>query len=78
MDEAVSESHTGPRFLERLKAAGATPDKAQDYILQYTQCRKEREVTGATNAGGGQPPDQVDANAPSPVDIATLIAWALL
>jgi hypothetical protein len=78
MDEAISESHTEPAFLERLKAAGATPDKAQDYISQFSQCRKEREATGATNAGGGQPPDQVNTNTLSPVDVVTSIAWALL
>ena len=78
VDEAISESHTRPTFLECLKAAGATPDEAQDYISQFSQHRKECKATGATNAGRGQPPGQVDTNALSPVDVATLITWALL
>lgn len=77
VDEAVSESLTGPIFLERLKAAGATPDEAQDYISQFSQRRKEREAAGTTNAEGALP-GQADSNMPSPVDVATSIAWALL
>lgn len=80
MDDAISESYTRPTFLERLKAAGATPNEAQDYISQFSQCGREHEASGATNAGGAQPQaaGQVDANTPSLVDIAMTISWVLL
>lgn len=77
VDEAVSESFTGPIFLERLKAAGATPDEAQDYIAQLNQRRREHGTATASGSGGAQP-GLADANMPSPVDVATSIAWALL
>ena len=37
VDEAISESLSGPIFFERLKGAGASPDEAQDYISQFSQ-----------------------------------------
>ena len=77
VDEAISESLTGPIFLERLKGAGASPDEAQDYISQFSQRRREQGSATATSSGGAQP-GPVDANMPSPVDVATSIAWALL
>ena len=77
MDEAVSESFTGPIFLDHLKAAEATPDEAQDYISQFSQCRREHDTPAPWSSGGAQP-GQVDANMPSPVDVTTSIAWALL
>jgi hypothetical protein len=77
VEEAISESLSGPVFLERLKETGATPDEVRDYIEQFTQRRTNQEApTG--NAGGGQPLAQADASIPNPVDTATSIAWALL
>ena len=76
VDEAISESVSGPTFLERLKGAGATPDEARDYIEQFTARRRIQE-SGSSNTGG-QPPGQPDSDAPNPIDAATSIAWAFL
>ena len=77
MDEAISGLFTGPIFLESLKAAGATPDEAQDYISQFSQCRREHDGTMGTSSEEAQPAT-VETNVPSPVDVATSIAWVLL
>jgi hypothetical protein len=76
VDDAISESISGPAFLQRLKDAGATPDEARDYIDQYTQRRRDQEVAGSANAG--LPSGQPDPSIPNPIDIATSIAWASL
>ena len=75
VDKSISGFISGPAFIERLKGAGATPDESQDYIEQYSQCRRDQDTAGM-NTGG--PFDQPDLNAPNPVDTATSIAWALL
>ena len=77
MDEAISGLFTGPIFLEHLKAAGATPDEVEDYISQFSQCRREHSATMVTSSEGAQP-DPVKMNMPSPVNVTTLIAWVLL
>ena len=54
VDEAISGLFTGPIFLERLKAARATPDEAQDYISQFSQRRRERDGTMGTSSEEAQ------------------------
>jgi len=78
VDEAISMFITGPAFLDRLKAAGATPDEARDYIEQYTQQRRDQDVAGSANADGEPPLAQPGGDDPDPADTATLVAWALL
>ena len=76
VDEAISESVSGLTFLECLKGAGTTPDEAQDYIEQFTACRRI-QVSGSSNTGG-QPPGQPNSDAPNLIDAAMSIAWAFL
>jgi hypothetical protein len=76
VDDAISNSISGPAFLARLKDAGATADEARDYIKQYTQRRRGQE---AERPGNVDPPSgQINPSAPNPIDTATSIAWALL
>jgi hypothetical protein len=78
VEEAITGFMSGPTFLDRLKEAGATTEEARDYIEQYTQRRRDREAAGAGDEQ--QPPagDQPNSDDPNPLDIATLLAWALL
>jgi hypothetical protein len=76
VDNAVAGTIGGPAFLEGLKATGATPDEAGDYIMQFPE-RRHQAVTNSDNSREYQPPMTTSAD-PSQINTATSVAWALL
>jgi hypothetical protein len=76
VDDAVAGTISGPVFLEGLKATGATPDEAGDYIRQFSE-RRRQAVGNPTDSGEAHRPATTPAG-PSQVDAATSVAWALL
>ena len=76
VDEAILKFISGLAFLEWLEGAGVTPNEAWHYIEQYTQHRRDQEVTESADDPSASV--QPDLNVANLVDTATSIAWALL
>lgn len=76
VDDAVARTISGPDFLEGLKATGATPNEARDYIGQFSECRRQA-VTKLVNSGEARLPTTM-ASAQSQIDAAMSVTWALL
>jgi hypothetical protein len=74
VDDMVAGTISGPVFLKHFKATGATPDKAGDYIQQFSEHRRQA-VSNSANSGEIWA-SMTTSVGPSQVDAAMSVAWA--